>query len=353
MKELLGIVARGEKLARDLSQKEAAQAMEMLLSGRATQVQSGAFLIALRMKGESAEECLGFTLAARAFFEPPALAPKGSLDVGEPHDGRLKTAPLSWLASLINAARGIPTVVSGNSRVPPKRGIGVAEVLEALEVNPNAASRAGVSTLQELGITYQHLPVWFPRWEAFRPHREEIELRTLFSTVEKLLNPCQADHALVGVFHKPYLGRLAEALRGLGTKRALVVQGPEGGVVPSLRRPTPLAWVERDEIRLDTLDPRRLGLDYKAEPSMPATSQALAKGYLAVLENRPDADPAWRDAACLASALAAALVEGKALDEAFRQSRELLASGAVLDTWRRWKEAVSRALAVSETKSPR
>ncbi|MDV2504291.1 MAG: hypothetical protein RX318_10100 [bacterium] len=346
MKRFVQIVGRGEKLARDLTREEAVEAMRVLLAGEGTPAQVGGFLIAMRVKSESVEECIGFTQGARECFDPPALAPAGSIDVGAPHDGRVRTAPVTWLAALITAAGGVATVTSGTPDLAPKHGVGIPEVLEALGVDPMAAGAAGPSTLDTLNLTYQPVAQWFPEWEAFRSIREELGLRPLQSTVEKLLNPCRADHAVVGVFHKPYLERLAETLRALGVRRAVVVQGPDGGIVPSVRRKTTVVWAGPDGLATEVIDPAALGITHASEPAMPADSAAIAEGYAAVLDNRPDADPAWRDAACLASGLMFALAQRTSVSQGFERARELLASGAVRELWERWAAAVRSGVAV-------
>ncbi|MFQ6672394.1 MAG: anthranilate phosphoribosyltransferase, partial [Candidatus Tectimicrobiota bacterium] len=340
MKRFVQIVGRGEKLARDLSRQEALEAMRALLAGDGTPAQVGGFLIAMRVKSESVEECIGFTESAQAFFEPPARAPAGSVDVGAPHDGRVRTAPVTWLAALITAAGGVATIASGTPNLAPKHGLGIPEVLECLGVDPMDAGAAGRSTLKALNLTYQPVAQWFPQWEAFRSIREELGLRPLMSTVEKLLNPCRADHAVVGVFHKPYMERLAEALRGLGVRRAAVVQGPEGGIVPSVRRKTTVVWAEPEGLASDVIDPVAWGIAHPDEPAMPNDRDAIADGYAAVLENRPEADPAWRDAACLAAGLHFALVRQSSVAEGYQHALELLASGAVKRHWEQWATAV-------------
>ena len=341
MKRFVQIVGRGEKLAKDLSRQEAVEAMGALLAGDGTPAQVGGFLIAMRVKSESLEECIGFTQGAQSFFDPPALAPAGSIDLGAPHDGRLRTAPLTWLASIITAAGDIPTIASGTPSLAPKHGVGIPEVLEALGVDPTAAGVAGHSSLATLGLTYQPVARWFPRWEAFRSIREELGLRPLFSTVEKLLNPCRADHAVVGVFHKPYLERLAETLRALGLKRGVVIQGPEGGIVPSVRRKTKVVWAEPEGLVDEVIDPAALGIAHADEPAMPEEPALIAEGYTALLEGRPDADPAWRDAACLGAGLNFALVGRSSVADGFQHARELLASGAAGQLWERWTASVS------------
>ncbi len=345
MKPFVQIVGRGETLARDLSRQEAFDAMRALLAGRATPAQAGAFLVAMRVKGESAEECVGFTHGARTCFEPPAKAPAGSIDLGPPHDGNARTAPLTWLAALTTAAGGVPVVTSGSPRLPPKHGVGVPEVLEALGVEPDRAGAAGRVALEALGLTYQPVAMWFNRWEEFRSVREELGLRTLLNTVEKLLNPCMCDHAVVGVFHKPYLVRIGEAIRELGLRRAAVVQGPEGGIVPSVRRRTRLLWVEADGLVEDSIDPSALGLSHPEEPARADEPAALADSYAAVLQDRPGADPAWRDAACLSAGLNFALVDGGSVADGALRARELLASGSVASLWERWRELVTRPAA--------
>lgn len=346
MQRFVKIVGRGEKLARDLSRQEAFEAMGVLLAGSGTPAQVGAFLVAMRVKSESAEECAGFALGARELFQPPALAPPGSVDLGAPHDGRVRTAPLTWLSALVSAAAGVAAVASGAPRMPTKHGVGVPEVLRYLGVDPLAAGAAGQETLERLGVAYQPVESWFPSWEALREVREELGLRTLLSTVEKLLNPCRADHAVVGIFHKTYLGRLAEALGQLGLKRAAVIQGPEGGVVPSVRRKTNIAWAIPEEVIEDVIEPAALGLAHLEEPAMPKEPSAVAEGYAAVLESSPEADPAWRDAACLAAGVNIALVRGLSVAEGARRALELLDSGEVARLWESYTALVGQVLPV-------
>lgn len=245
--------------------------MELILTGGATRAQMGGFLLLQRYKGESVDELLGFADTVRA--HATTIRPKVSrlLDIGSPYDGRKKSIVVSPASSIVAAAAGVPVVMHGEKDLGPKHGVPIGDVLEALGVDIDAQPGEVAYRIEATGLGYMHQARFAPDVAAMRDVREEVALRTVFATVEKIWNLASADYSIVGLAHLPYMEKMLAAASNLGFKRVLIVQGIEGNEdAPTSRACRAFLWEGGDaqELRIDAAE---FGLQ-------PATKEEMAGG---------------------------------------------------------------------------
>jgi anthranilate phosphoribosyltransferase len=207
---------------RSLSLEEARLAMGEVMDGEATPAQLAAFLVALRMRGETVEELAGFASAMRE----RALvvnAPAGTIDVvGTGGDGS-GTFNISTAAALVVAAAGVPVAKHGNRAITSRSGS--ADVLDALGVRIDHDAESAGKELAELGFAFLFAPAFHPAMRHAGPTRREIGVRTAFNLIGPLTNPAGATRAVIGVADPAAALRIAEVARVLGTERTFVVHG--------------------------------------------------------------------------------------------------------------------------------
>ena len=218
MRTYLREIGQGQRTGRDLTVEEARDAMSLILSGDATAAQAGGFLLLQRYKGESPEELLGFAEAIRAGAN--LIRPKvpGLLDVGSPYDGRKKSIVVSPASSIVVAAAGVPVVMHGEKGLGPKHGVPIGDVLEAMGVDVDAEADEVAWSIEELGLGYLRSARFVPQVYAVKDLREEIALRTVFATIEKIYNPASADYSIIGLAHLPYMEKMMTAATSMGFK---------------------------------------------------------------------------------------------------------------------------------------
>jgi anthranilate phosphoribosyltransferase len=214
-------VASGE----NLSSAQAHEAMTVLLEGRASDTVIAGFLVALRMKGETASELAGF---ARAMREKSVFVDAGSdvVDiVGTGGDGA-GTFNISTVAAMVLAGAGAHVAKHGNRAISGK--VGSADVLEALGVRIAMTPEEAIRAIREIGLGFLFAPHLHPAMKYAQPVRRELKIRTVFNLLGPLANPARAQYQLIGA---PSLGSakiMAEALAELGTQHSFVVHGRIG-----------------------------------------------------------------------------------------------------------------------------
>jgi anthranilate phosphoribosyltransferase len=217
-KALLARVAQGESL----SEAEAADAFDAMMSGDCTPAQMGGFLMALRVRGETVAEITGAARTMRA----KALsieAPPGAIDtVGTGGDGA-GTFNVSTATALVVAGCGVPVAKHGNRNFSSKSGS--ADILAALGVNLDADPALVRRAIWEAGIGFLMAPRYHSAMRHVGPTRVELGTRTIFNLLGPLSNPAGATRQLVGVFAPQWVKPVAEVLGRLGSERAWVVHG--------------------------------------------------------------------------------------------------------------------------------
>jgi anthranilate phosphoribosyltransferase len=218
LKPLLAHVAAG----RSLSEAEAEAAFEIIMSGNATPSQIGAFLMALRVRGETVEEIAGAARIMRA--KAVAVdAPPGTIDTCGTGGDASGSFNISTASALVVAGCGIPVAKHGNRALSSKSGS--ADVLRALGVDIDADFAIVRQCLWEIGIGFLMAPRHHSATRHVAPARVELGTRTIFNLLGPLSSPAKAPRQLVGVFAPEWVRPMAEVLGRLGLERAWVVHG--------------------------------------------------------------------------------------------------------------------------------
>jgi anthranilate phosphoribosyltransferase len=241
----------------DLSREEAYEVMEEIMGRRASEAHVGAFLTALKMKGETVEEILGFVKAMMRFCH--RINPEVGILVDTCGTGgdRFKTINISTIASFIVAGANVSVAKHGNRAVTGK--CGSADVLERLGYNLNIEPKRVEEMIEQVGIGFIFAPVFHPAMKAVAKARKDIGIRTVYNILGPLTNPANPNVQLIGVYEGELIEKVAKALNLLG-KRGVVVHG-NGIDEVDISSETKAAFVEDGEIRLAKITPKDFGTD--------------------------------------------------------------------------------------------
>jgi anthranilate phosphoribosyltransferase len=252
-----------------LSREEARAVMSEVLTGKCTDAQIAALLVALHMKGETVEEIVGFAEAIRAAAVPLGLDENRAVDVsGTERDALVDTCGtggdasgtfnISTATALVVAGAGVRVAKHGNRSVTSK--CGSADVMEALGVNINLPPVRLAPCLEEVGIAFLFAPAMHSAMKYVQSARRELRLRTVFNLLGPLTNPAHASAQVVGVYSAALVEKLAEALSMLGLHRALVVHGLDGLDEITITGPTRIAEVREGTVRSYEVTPEEFGM---------------------------------------------------------------------------------------------
>jgi anthranilate phosphoribosyltransferase len=313
---------------RSLSRAQAREVMTMIMQGEATDAQMGGFLVALRFKGETADEIAGCAEAMREHVL--AVKPKRDdlVDTAGTGGDNAHTLNISTAAALVAAAAGAAVAKHGNRAVSSSSGS--ADVLEALgftlELPPERIERS----IDELGFGFLFAPAHHPAMRHAAPVRRELATRTVFNVLGPLTNPAGARAQVVGVFAPDLVPTIAQVLLQLGARRAFVVHGAAGIDELSPAGPNLVAEVVDGRVIERTIDPLDLGVPRCDAKELGGGSPA--ENAAAIRRVFEGGDGGARDAILLnaAGAIAAA---GHAADlsEGLEIARKALASGAAAE----------------------
>jgi anthranilate phosphoribosyltransferase len=217
-KSLIAKAAQGQRL----TEGEAADAFDAMMSGNATPSQMGGFLMALRVRGETVDEITG---AARAMRAKALMvkAPPGAIDTCGTGGDASGSFNISTATALVVAGAGVPVAKHGNRNLSSK--CGSADVLAALGVNIDADAGVVQRAIEEAKIGFLMAPRYHGAIRHVGPTRVELGTRTIFNLLGPLSNPAGAKRQLLGVFAREWVRPLAEVLGKLGSERAWVVHG--------------------------------------------------------------------------------------------------------------------------------
>jgi anthranilate phosphoribosyltransferase len=252
-KSYLAKVATGASLTRD----EAQDAFDDLLSGEVTPAQGGAFLMALRVRGEALEEIVGAVSAMRGRMLR-VNAPPEAIDIvgtGGDHSGSYN---ISTLAAIIVASCGVPVAKHGNRAASSKSG--TADVLAALGVKLGLDAAGLERCLREVGLCFMFAQTHHAAMRHVAPVRVELGTRTIFNLLGPLSNPAGATNQLLGVFSEAWLEPLTQVLKELGSKKVWTVHGSDGLDEMTTTGPTLVVALEDGAIRRFTVTPDEVGL---------------------------------------------------------------------------------------------
>lgn len=323
IQEAIGTIVSGH----DLSAEDAAQVMEEIMTGEATPAQFGAFVTALRLKGETAEEISGM---ARVMREK-ALHVQSEGDLvdtcGTGGDGA-HTINVSTIAAFVVAGAGIKVAKHGNRAITSS--CGSADVLEAAGVKIDLGPEGVERCIQEVGFGFMFAPTFHPAMRFAGPPRREIGIRTVFNILGPLTNPAGARSQVLGIADGALGEKMARVLQHLGCQHALVVHGEDGLDEISISAPTQIWELRAENIYSYSVTPEEFGLTRassdailggSAEKNVAAMNQVLSG------EQGPHRDVVLLNAA-------AALAAGDAvknLRQGIMQASESIDSGRAME----------------------
>ncbi len=293
----------------DLSRDDARDVMEEIMSGAATAAQISGFLVALRAKGETADEIAGCAEAMRAHVLPVRPSRDDVIDVvGTGGDGA-RTFNISTTAAIVAAAAGAAVAKHGNRAVSSVSGS--ADVLEALGFVLEQPPERIAESIDTLGFGFMFAPAHHPAMKHVGPTRVELGTRTIFNLLGPLSNPASVKRQMVGVFSRQWVEPLANVLKNLGSERAYVVHGSDGLDEITTSGPTSVAALENGKVTTFEIKPEDVGLaTSKPEQLRGGDAETNAAALTDVLKGKKGP---FRDVALL-NAAAAIVVAGKAKD---------------------------------------
>ncbi|MGQ0794150.1 MAG: anthranilate phosphoribosyltransferase [Deltaproteobacteria bacterium] len=313
----------------DLQESEMSQVMRQIMDGIATPSQMAAFLVGLRMKGETVSEITG---GAKVMMEKAVkIKPARPITVdlcgtGGDYTG---TFNVSTAASLIAAGAGCSVAKHGNRSVSSP--VGSADVLEELGVNINLSPKGAEACLNEVGIAFLFAPVYHTAMKNVAQSRRDIGIRTVFNLLGPISNPAGVKRQVLGVYSDILLEPIAKVLRNLGHARAMVVHGVDSLDEITVTGKTTIAELKDGMVKTYAFDPAELGFKRrKLEEIKGGNTRENAQILLSIL--RGEEREAKRETSLL-NAAAAILVSGEASDmkEALERAEDSIDSQKALD----------------------
>ena len=323
--DLRGAIAK-VAAGNSLSQEEAAEAFDFVMSGAATPAQIGALVMGLRVRGETVDEIAGAARAMRAKVLT-VRAPEGAIDTcGTGGDGK-GTFNISTCAAFVVAGAGVPVAKHGNRAISSRSGS--ADVLKELGVNIEASPETISRCIAECGLGFMFAPAHHAAMRHVAQVRTELGTRTIFNLLGPLANPAGTKYQVVGVFGKEWVEPIAQVLALLGTERAWVVHGSDGLDELTTTGISDVAVVDMGKVSTFRISPRNAGLpDARPEDLTGGNAVENAAHIRAVLGGFKGP---LRDVVML-NAAAAMLVAGKAntLRESVALAAQSIDSGKAL-----------------------
>ena len=323
LKPFVAKVAEGEHL----TQEEARQAVDIIMSGRATDAQTATLLTAMRMNGETIDEITGCAMGMRGKM---ARVPheKNVLEIVGTGGDLASSFNISTTSSFVISACGQAVAKHGNRSVSSKSG--AADVLEALGVKIASTPEQASRCINEVGVAFLFAQSYHKAMRFVGPVRGQIGIRTVFNILGPLTNPANAEYNVIGVYEERLLEMVAKVLKNLGVKHSLVVYGTDKLDEFSISAPTKVCEIKNGEISSFTLTPEEVGLKtYTKDEIVGGSAKDNAEITLGILSGQIGG--AKRDIVLLNSG-AALYASGKAqtIAEGVRLAAQAIDSGAAL-----------------------
>ncbi|HSC34923.1 MAG TPA: anthranilate phosphoribosyltransferase [Thermodesulfobacteriota bacterium] len=313
----------------DLEEHEMSDVVEMMMEGEATPGQISAFLVALRMKGESVSEITG---AAKVMLDKATRIQSRHevvVDLCGTGGDRQGTFNVSTAAAFVVAGAGVPVAKHGNRSVSSY--VGSADVLEALGVDITHSAEVARKCLDEAGIVFLFAPLYHPAMKNVAGPRKEIGVRTIFNILGPIVNPAGVKHQVVGVYSEVLLDPVVKVLRNLGHKSAMVVHGADSMDEITVTGKTVVAELKDGMVKKYQFDPLDLGIKRRniSELKGGRTAKENARIFRSILKG--EEKEAKRDIVLINAAAAIYVSETSPdLREALERAVESLDSGRAL-----------------------
>ncbi len=259
MKPDTNIIALLDRAARSeiFDEEEIAEALLALMSDEASDTQRAAFLMALRVRGETPPEITGAAQLLRERMLAVDIPP-GAVDiVGTGGDGH-GTYNVSTCAAIVAAGAGLTVAKHGNRSVSSKSG--ASDVLQALGVKIDLSPEEVASTIAKAGIAFMWAPMHHPAMKIWAPARAALKTRTLFNLLGPIANPARVTRQIVGVFDQRWVEPIADALSNLGAEHVWVVHGADGMDELTTTGPTTVAELREGSVAVFEITPEQAGL---------------------------------------------------------------------------------------------
>ena len=326
----------------DLSEEEVARVFGLMMDGKLSESQTAAFLVALRMKGETVSEITGVARALLSRAERIDCGSDAAVDLcGTGGDGT-GTFNISTTAAFIVAGAGVPVAKHGNRSVSSP--VGSADVLAELGVGIDVSPAAAKRCLDEAGIVFLFAPVYHPAMKDVARCRRELGIRTVFNLIGPVVNPAGVKNQLMGVYSPSALLPAATVLRNLGSRNAMVVNGSDSMDEITVTGPTAVAELRGGEIRSYETSPGDFGMRIRSAGELGGGADAEENARITLSVLRGEEGGAKTDA-CLLNAMAAIYVSGRArsLEEGLSLARDSLSGGAALAKLEALSEITNRS----------
>ncbi|WP_446899605.1 anthranilate phosphoribosyltransferase [Clostridium sp. LBM24168] len=307
----------------DLSEVEAEDVMNSIMSGKEPISTVSGLLIALKMKGESISEITGCARAMRNMATPVKLKSNYAIDTcGTGGDGG-RTFNISTAASIVAASGGVKVAKHGNRAVSSKSGS--ADVLEELGIDIDLETSKVEKTIDDVGMGFLFAPMYHSAMKNVIGVRRELAVRTIFNILGPITNPAFVQGQVLGVYKRELTNTIARVLKNLGCERAMVVHGEDGLDEITTTSPTYVSELKNGEIKDYTIDPEEYGIEKAAHKDIcGGTAKENANIIIDILKGQRGKK---RDIVVLNSA--AALYVGKKVEnirEGIERANELIDS---------------------------
>lgn len=264
-----------------LTQEEAIEAMDIIMSGKATNAQIAELLTALRMKGETVDEITGFAKGMRAKATNVQNA-KDAIDIVGTGGDLASSFNISTTSSFVISAAGVKVAKHGNRSVSSKSG--AADVLEKLGVKIQTTPEQASASINNIGIAFLFAQSYHGSMKYVGPARREMGIRTIFNILGPLANPAETDYIVLGVYDKSLLPVMSKVLIELGIKRAMVVYGNDRLDEISISDSTSVAEVRDGSVTEYEISPEQFGLPRGKKEEIvggtPEENAAITRGIL-------------------------------------------------------------------------
>jgi len=254
MREAIQKVVDGQ----NLTEEEAKRVMNLMLSGEATQAQLGAFLTAMRMKGETLEELTGFAAVLKEKAQHIAPKTQNYVDLVGTGGDRTFTFNVSTTSAFVAAGAGLPIAKHGNRSISSKSGAG--DVLEALGVNITAEPETVEKCVEEAGLGFMFAPSFNRSMKFVGQARKDMGIRSVFNILGPLANPSDAKCMVVGVYDPSLTDLIAKAMSNLGVERGFVVSGEDCMDEFTLTGNTTVSEIKDGRVETYQVTPEQFGL---------------------------------------------------------------------------------------------
>lgn len=243
----------------NITAEEAASAMNEIMNGEATQAQIGAFLIALRVKGETIEEITGCAKVMREKADNVGINSEEAIDIVGTGGDCANTFNISTCSAFVVAASGVPVAKHGNRSVSSR--CGSADVLEALGTNITLSPSNAAECLKRTNICFMFAQSYHKSMKYVAGPRKELGLRTIFNILGPLANPARVQNQVLGVCDEQMLEPLTKALAGLGVRNIMTVNSQEGLDEISVSAPTNVCEYRKGKFSRYVISPQDYGIN--------------------------------------------------------------------------------------------